>query len=202
MAQFQVLGSAASPFVRKVLVMVKEAGMTDVVFETVKASPMGGDAHLNAANPSGRIPVLLREGDSPIFDSRVITRFLDQHAQAGLYPESRLWEVLTTEAAADGMIEAVVAMVYEKRFRPETHWYEPWYEGQWAKVERALDYFETQVPSFDQALDMGQIAVGAGLGYLDFRQGQFDWRATRPNLTAFFDRLSVRPSFKDTFPVG
>ena len=108
MAQFQVLGSAASPFVRKVLVMVKEAGMTDVVFETVKASPMGGDAHLNAANPSGRIPVLLREGDSPIFDSRVITRFLDQHAQAGLYPESRLWEVLTTEAAADGMIEAVV----------------------------------------------------------------------------------------------
>lgn len=202
MAKYQLLGSIASPFVRKVLVLVHEAKLTDVEFETVKASPMGGDAHLNAANPSGKIPVLLRAGESPIFDSRVITRFLDTEARAGFYPENRLWEVLTLEAAADAMTEAVVAMVYEHRFRPETHWYEPWYDGQWVKVNRALDYFEGLVPRFDAQIDMGQIALGAGLGYLDFRQAQFDWRSTRPQLAAFFDRLNARSAFQQTQPVG
>lgn len=202
MSQYQLLGSIASPFVRKVLVLVHEAEISNVVFETVKASPLGGDAHLNAANPSGKIPVLLRPGESSIFDSRVITRFLDAEARAGFYPENRLWEVLTLEAAADAMTEAVVAMVYEHRFRPETHWYQPWYDGQWDKVRRALDYFEGLAPSFGAQIDMGQIALGAGLGYLDFRQAQFDWRSTRPQLAAFFEGLSARSAFQKTRPVG
>ncbi|MEM7491283.1 MAG: glutathione S-transferase N-terminal domain-containing protein, partial [Pseudomonadota bacterium] len=119
----QLLSSGASPFVRKCRVVLLETGQDDVEVRDVTASPMGGDADLNATNPSGKIPALIRDDGPAIYDSRVICRFLDQKAGANLYPESRLWEVLSLEANADAIMEAAIAITYEKRLRPENLWW-------------------------------------------------------------------------------
>lgn len=196
---FTLLGSDASPFVRKVRVLLAEAGITDVPYEIVQSSPMGGEDRINTANPLGKIPALLRDGGPTVYDSRVITRFLDAHYGAGLYPEARLWEVLTLEATADGIMEAAVGIIYEARFRPEEFRYTPWTDGQWAKVARALDTIEAQWMShLAGPLDMGQVAVGCALGYLDLRHGDKAWREGRPALAAWFDGFSARPSMQAT----
>jgi glutathione S-transferase len=197
----QLLGSPASPFVRKVRVMISEACLTDVPFVEVATSPLGGEDRINAANPLGKIPALTRDDGPTIYDSRVVTRFLDAHAGAGFYPEARIWEVLTLEATADGIMEAAVSMIYEKRFRPEEIQFAPWVDGQWAKVSRALDALEGQWMSHLQGpLDMGQIGVACALGYLDFRHGDKDWRPGRDALAGWYAAFSARPSMVDTAP--
>jgi len=196
-----LLGAAASPFVRKVRVMLAEAAIEDIPFEIVQSSPLGGEDRINTANPLGKIPALLRDSGPTIYDSRVVTRFLDAHFNAGLYPEARLWEVLTLEATADGIMEAAVGIVYETRFRPEDMRYAPWTDGQWTKVARALDTIEAQWMShLAGPLDMGQIAVGCALGYLDLRHGDKPWREGRPALAAWFEGFSARPSMQTTAP--
>ena len=195
----RLLGAVASPFVRKVRVLIAEAGIEGIAFETVQSSPLGGEDRINTANPLGKIPALLRDEGPTIYDSRVITRFLDARHHAGVYPEARLWEVLTLEATAEGIMDAAVGMVYETRFRPEASRFEPWIDGQWTKVARALDAIEAQWMShLSGPLDMGQIAVGCALGYLDLRHADRDWRAARPDLAAWFDGFGARASMQAT----
>lgn len=197
----QLLGSPASPFVRKVRVMMAEAEIEGIPFVEVSASPLGGEEALNAANPLGKIPALSREDGPTIYDSRVVTRFLDAHHGAGLYPEGRIWETLTLEATADGMMDAAVNIIYEKRHRPEELWFTPWLDGQWGKVTRSLDALERQWLSHLRGpLDMGQIAVGCALAYLDFRHGDRDWRAGHGALSEWFAEFEKRPSMVATAP--
>ncbi|MDG4647100.1 glutathione S-transferase [Roseibacterium sp. SDUM158017] len=195
----QLMGSGASPFVRKVRVLIAEAGIDGVQEVDVAASPMGGEDRVNTANPLGKIPALVREDGPTLYDSNVICRFLDDRSGAGMYPQARLWEVLTLEATADGIMEAALAIVYEKRFRPEELWWQPWFEAQWTKVARALDAVERSWMSHLQGRpDMGQVAVACALGYLDLRHGDRDWRAGRPELAAWFEVFSARPSMTAT----
>jgi glutathione S-transferase len=149
-----------------------------------------------ALNPLGKIPTLERAGGPALYDSRVICRYLDDLAGGRLYPEKpRLWETLTLEATAHGVAEAAVLMVYEERLRPEEARSEAWVEGQWAKVARALDALEARWMShLAGPLDMGQIATGCALGYLDFRHGRRDWRAGRPALAAWEAKFAARPA--------
>jgi glutathione S-transferase len=197
----ELLGSPASPFVRKVLVLVAEAGITDVPFAQVASSPLGGEDRLNAANPLGKIPALTRPDGPTLYDSRVITRFLDARAKAGLYPEARLWDVLTLEATADGIMDAAVNLTYEKRFRPPEMQFAPWMEGQWTKIARVLDALEGQwLSHLKGPLDMGQIAVGCALGYLDFRHDDRGWRTGRDGLAAWYADFAARPAMRATQP--
>ena len=132
-------------------------------------------------NPLGKIPALERAGGPAIYDSRVITRYIAAQGAGNLYPEARIWEVLTLEATADGIMEAAVLMVYEGRVRPEDKQYPEWIEAQWLKVSRSLDALEERWMShLAGPLDAAQIAVGCALPYLDFRHGDRDWRAGRP----------------------
>jgi glutathione S-transferase len=197
----QVLGSNLSPFVRKVRVLMLEAGIADVDYVEVTASPMGGEDRVNTANPLGKIPALVREDGPTIYDSNVICRYLDDRAKAGLYPQARLWEVLTLEATADGIMEAALAIVYEKRFRPEELWWDVWFDAQWTKVARALDAVERSWLSHLQGpVHMGQVALGCALGYLDLRHGDRNWREGRPGLAAWYEGFSARPSMTATVP--
>jgi glutathione S-transferase len=197
----RLLSSPASPFVRKVRVLLHETGQTDVEVVDVKAHPLGGEAALNAAAPLGKIPALERDGGATLFDSRVICRFLDNRAQAGLYPEAHVWETLTLEALADGIMDAAVISVYEKRARPEDLWHQPWLDAQWDKVSRGLDALERQWMShLHGPLDMGQIAVGCALSYLDFRHGDKAWRDGRDSLAAWHKVFADRPSMVATTP--
>ncbi len=198
----KLLISPASPFVRKVRVLLREAGGLGAVEEVaVATTPLATDPAIPAANPTGRIPVLIRPDGPAIVDSRVICRFLDHRLGAGLYPEARIWEVLTLEALADGMADSAVSMAYEVRLRPEERRHEPWVEAQWGKVSRGLDALEARWMShLAGPLDMGQVAVACLLGYLDLRHGARDWRQGRPALAAWAARTAKRPSLRDTAP--
>lgn len=196
-----LLGSPLSPFVRKARVVIAELGIDDIPFEQVATSPVHGEDRINAANPLGKIPALVRDEGPTLYDSRVITRYLDATRGGTLYPAARLWEVLTLEATADGIMEAAVGMIYEERYRPEELRFAPWIEGQWGKVSRALDAIEGQWMShLSGPLDMGQIAIGCALGYLDLRHGARDWRAGRPALAAWYAKFSERPAMTATAP--
>lgn len=196
-----LLGSPLSPFVRKARAVIAELGISDIPFEQVATSPVHGEDRINAANPLGKIPALVRDEGPTLYDSRVITRYLDATRGGTLYPAARLWEVLTLEATADGIMEAAVGMIYEERYRPEDIRFAPWVEGQWGKVSRALDAVEGQWMShLAGPIDMGQIAVGCALGYLDLRHGARDWRAGRPALAAWYAQFALRPSMAATAP--
>ncbi|WP_238365150.1 glutathione S-transferase [Mesobacterium pallidum] len=199
----QLISSPASPFVRKVRAVLRETGLVDAVEELVVAtSALKTAPEAAAANPLGKIPALIRNDGPALYDSRVITRFLDARAGGKLYPEARIWEVLTLEATADGIAEAAVLMIYEKRLRPEAQQSPEWIEGQWAKVTRALDALDARWMShLHGPVDMGHIAVACALGYLDFRHGGRDWRSGREALADWYDKIKDRPSLADTAPV-
>ena len=197
----QLLHSPASPFVRKVRILLREAGGEGRVTEVpVHTTPYQTAPDLAARNPLGKIPALVRDDGPALYDSRVITRFLDHHLGAGLYPEARLWDVLVIEATADGIMDAAVAMTYESRFRGEAA-SNDYLDAQWTKVSRALDALEGQWMShLAGSLDMGQIAVASALGYLDLRHGARDWRHGRAALADWHARFEDRPSYAETRP--
>jgi glutathione S-transferase len=200
----QLISSPASPFVRKVRVLLHETGLATQVEELpVATTALATAPEAMAANPLGKIPALLRADGPAIYDSRVICRYLDAKAGAALYPEARLWEVLTLEATADGIMESGVLMAYETRLRPEGARSEPWVEAQWAKIARALDALEDRWMShLAGPLDMAQIAVACALGYLDFRHDARGWRNGHPALAAWYEGFAARDSMAQTVPVG
>ena len=196
--------SPTSPFVRKVMVTLHETGQAgDVTLVPAMGTPVDAGSMPLAQNPLGKIPALERDDGPALYDSRVICRFLDDRAAANLYPAQRLWDVLTLEATADGIMDAAVLMVYESRVRPEENRFAPWVDGQWTKIDRALDALDQRWLSHLQGpLDMGQIAVGVALGYLDFRHGNREWRSGRPGLAAWEAVFAARPSMVATLPVA
>ena len=195
----------ASPFVRKVMVLLHQAGATDrVTLVPVSGNPLDPGTLPVDRNPLGKIPALERPDGPTLYDSRVICRYLDDTLQAGLYPPApRLWDTLVLEATADGIAEAAVLMRYEMHVRPEAARSAPWVEAQWAKVDRALTAVEGRwISQLAGPLDMGQIALGCALGYLDFRHADRDWRGTRPALAAWWTGASEHPAFRLTAPVA
>ena len=198
----KLLSSPASPYARKVRVLIHQAGLTDDVQEIqVKTTPMATSPEVAAANPLGKIPALIRDSGPAIYDSRVICRYLDDRAQAGLYPQARLWEVLTLEATADGILDAAIGIVYERRFRPEHMQAEDWFDAQWSKVTRALDTLGNMWMShLNGPLDMGQVSVGCALGYLDFRHGDREWRKGRGVLDDWYAAFAEQEAMAVTQP--
>ena len=192
----------ASPFCRKVVVLLHETGqMADVETAFSIGHPLATEQMPTAENPLGKIPTLVRPDGPAIYDSRVICRYLDSRANAGLYPESRLWEVLTLEATADGLMEAAVAMVYELRTRPQEQQYPEMIEAQWSKIVRALDAIgQRWMGHLAGPFDMSHIAVGCALGYLDLRHDARDWRAGRDSLAAWYESFASRDSMVATQP--
>jgi glutathione S-transferase len=197
--------SHTSPYARKCAVIIHELGLgAEVEIVAATGSPLDPGSIPVALNPLGKIPLLERPNGPALYDSRVICRFLDDLGQGGLYPAApRLWESLTLEATADGMLDAALLMVYESRLRAPEARNDAWLEGQWAKITRALDVLEARwLGHLAGPFDIGQIAIGAALGYLDLRHSARGWRDGRPGLKDWFARLSERPSMVATVPVG
>lgn len=198
----KLLMSPASPYVRKVRVLLRETHLLDAVEEVeVSTNALATDASVAAANPTGRIPALVRGEGPAIFDSRVITRFLNDHANADLYPSSRLWEVLTLEALADGIMDSAVGITYEVRLRPVEKQYDVWMDAHWDKVARAVAAInERWMSHLAGPLDMGQIGVACALGYLDLRHDARNWRNGNAALAEWFTAFSARGSMIATKP--
>ena len=197
--------AAASPFVRKVTVLLHEAGATDrVTLVPASGSPLDPGTMPVDRNPLGKIPALERPDGPTLYDSRVISRYLDDLLHAGLYPAApHLWDTLVIEATADGIAEAAVLMRYEMHVRPEATRSPAWAEAQWQKIDRALGALEDRWMSLLAGpVDMGQHAVACAIGYLDLRHGERNWRATRPALEAWFTGFSTRPAMQATAPAA
>ncbi|MDX1782168.1 MAG: glutathione S-transferase [Thalassovita sp.] len=196
--------SPASPFVRKVEVVLRETGQfDDIELLPVATTPVATPPELQSANPLGKIPALIR-GDGPaIYDSRVICQFLNDRAGGGLYPDASRWEVMTLEATADGIMDAAVLMVYESRVRPAHMVYEDWVEAQWQKASRALKAVNDRwMGHLTGPMNIGQIGMACALGYLDFRHADRNWRKGNDALDDWFAVFSERDSMKASTPQG
>lgn len=199
----QLIYSSASPFVRKVRAMIHETGQQDEIeMVEVTTTPLSTDDAVWAANPAGKIPALIRSDGPALYDSRVITRFLDARSGGGLYPDARIWEVLTLEATADAIMDAAVLITYEGRLRPPEHQSQDWCDAQWGKIVSALRAVNDRWMShLSGPLDMGQIAIGCALGNLDLRHDARGWRKGLDGLDDWYAVFSERPSMVETAPV-
>jgi glutathione S-transferase len=195
----RILVSPASPYSAKVRMAATYAGLS---FESVLTDTNAEPAALVANNPLGKIPLLLTDDGNAVFDSRAIMQFIDRETGRKLYPRNpaKRTEVDVLEALCDGTCDCLLAMVYERRFRPEEKVHQEWIDKQWKKVERALDHLEANLPRTTKSLNGGHFALAALLGYLSLRfEGK--WERGRPKLknwpkkfeTFFADYARLKP---------
>lgn len=198
----KLVSSPASPFVRKVRAVLVETGQSGAVEEVfVATSPLASSQDVLDANPLGKIPALIRDDGPALYDSRVITRYLDARAGGRLYPEARIWEVLTLEATADGIMDAAVLVVYESRLRADAERSPGWVEAQWTKAIRAVAHVNDRwMAHLAGPVDAGQIALGCALGYLDFRHASRNWRDGNGALAEWHGQFDSRPCMAETRP--
>jgi len=193
-----------SPYVRKVMVVAHETGQTDdLELHFSGTTPVAGDPELLSSNPLGKIPALVLEDGSCLFDSRVICEYLAARAgDGGLFPASGAvrWQALTRQALGDGLLDAALLARYEWLMRAEEFRSAEWRAAQLGKVKLALDRIEALAPELEDDLTIGAISLGCALGYLDFRFPELVWRQDRPAAERWFARFGARPSMIATQP--
>jgi len=195
--------SPSSPFGRKVRIAAAWLGLDGRI--AVEPANTGDPADsLRRQNPLGKIPALILEDGQAIFDSRVIVEYLDGLAGGGrllpvaLGPRIR---ALTLQALADGIADAAILQVYEKRVREPAERSAGWVAYQAEKVSRSLAALEAEPPAAD-AVDVGAIALASALGYLDLRFAG-EWRGDHPKLVAWLDAFAAAvPAFAATAFAG
>jgi glutathione S-transferase len=196
----KVLYSPYSPFVRQVLVVAEERGLS-LQRAHAQVSPIAHNAEVAACNPAGKIPVLILDDGTTLFDSRVIIEYLDSlPGGMTLIPGPRRWQALTLQSLADALLDAALLLRYEA-MRPEAMRWPDLVAEQWAKIDTSLDAMaERWSAHLDGPLDVGVVAVGCALGYLDLRFPDHGWRDKRPELAAWYARFRERPSMRATAP--
>jgi glutathione S-transferase len=194
--------SPPSPFVRKVTTLIYHANLSDrIELINVKTTALSVAEEARAANPLGKIPVMILEDGKAIFDSRVITQYLDNFAGSNLYPQDKIYDILTLEALADGIMESAVSITYESKLRPQNEQSPSWMEAQWSKVLHSIKALDDgQFQAMDSEMNMGQIAVACALGYLDFRHDARQWRNGHSNLASWNDKMIKLPALIKTIP--
>jgi len=199
----KLIGSLASPFARKVRIVAAEKRV-DYIFE--RADPWQPAPALVEHNPLGKVPVLVLEDGTALYDSRVIVEFLDAVSPIGrLIPadhRERI-EVRRWEALADGVLDAGGAARVERR-RPSHEQNAAWIDRQLAKVSRGLTAMDRDLGARSwcagHGYSLADIAVGCCAGWLSFRFPELDWRADCPALARHYDKLMDRSAFVDTMP--
>lgn len=199
----KLLSSPLSPYVRKVTMTISLKGLTSQVDVQPVDSGQPDNKDLTSKNPLGKIPTLITADGMVLFDSKVICEYLDTLAPGpALFAASgpARFKTLALGALADGILDAALLLVYEKRFRPEDKWHAVWMERQQGKIDRALAVLEKDPPVWSGSPDYGHITVACALGYLDFRH-EGKWRAGHPKLVAWLDQFAAAvPVFEETRP--
>lgn len=200
----KLLHAPTSPFVRKVMVVALQTGLAESIeTEFNAANPLQRDPALAAHNPLGKIPALILDDGSAIYDSPVICEYLAATAgDTTLFPPAgpARWAALTQQAMGDGLLDAAIANRYETVMRPEEKRWQGWTDAQLAKVRGALDEIETIAPTLGTTPTIGSIAIGCALGYLDFRYADLGWREGRPAAAAWFAAFDELPAMAATRP--
>ena len=200
----KLIGSFTSAYVRKARVVLAEKKL-DYQFELENV--WSAETKIASSNPLGKVPCLVMEDGSTMYDSRVIAEYLDTLTPVCklLPPNSRdRANVKVWEALADGVLDAAVLAYLERTWRPAERQSQAWFDRQMGKVHGGLAVMSENLG--EQPFCMGihytlaDVAVGCTLGWLSFRFPDIAWRDTHPNLARLFDKLSERQSFKDTVP--
>lgn len=194
--------SFGSPFGRKARIAVAALGLDGKV-KVESATTQDPADPLRQQNPLGKIPVLILEDGSALYDSPVILEYLDHLSGGGrIVPKDAKarFDALRLQALADGILDASILIVYEGRFRPPEMKVQKWVDLQAGKVSRGLDAAEASPPGLDSPPNVGQIALACALGYQDFRFPG-SWRDKHPRLAAWLDSFASRvPSYEATKP--
>ena len=200
----KLFDNPASPFCRKVLVLLRETGQLDDVELTFAIGhPTDPGSMPIAENPVGKIPTLLREGGPAIYDSRVICRYLNHVAGGSLYGSGDAeFPIIAREAIAEGMLDSGLLIIYEGRLRPAEMQFQPWIDGQTRKILEACTRLNGRIDEYAGDMTIDKIALAAALGYLDFRMPDLGWRDGRDGLAEWFAGFAARDSFTQTMPVG
>ena len=201
----KLIGSLTSPYARKARIVLAEK---KIEYEFVLDNPWDAASGVPRLNPLGKVPVLVLDDDSTLFDSRVIVEYLD-----GVSPNNRLLpaagreriRVKRWEALADGVLDAAVAAFLEAK-RPKKERSASWIARQREKIDRSLEMMSEELGEqpwcAGNAFSLADVAVGTALGYLDFRLADIKWREQHANLARLFDELMARTSFAETVPQG
>jgi glutathione S-transferase len=199
----KLIGSLTSPYVRKVRIVLAEKKI-DYEFEL--DSPWVADSKIPNINPLGKVPVLILDDSTLLFDSRVIVEHIDSVAPNNkLMPESNRErsEVKRWGAVADGICDAAALIVLEKK-RPEAQQSPEWMARQHDKVIRGLEYMSSELGESSWCMgthfSLADVCAGCALGYLVFRFPEINWQESHPNLARLYDKLMLRPSFAETIP--
>lgn len=199
----KLVATFTSPFARKVRVVLAEK---KIDYELVVDSPWVEGNTVADYNPLGKIPVLVLDDDTTLYDSRVIVEYLDNVAPNNrLIPQPNRERIAVRrwEALADGVCDAAAAEFLEAK-RPKNECSQDWIDRQRVKVQRSLEAMSEELGEnawcHGNGLTLADIATGCALGYLLFRFPDIEWRETHPNLGRLHDKLMQRQSFADTVP--
>jgi glutathione S-transferase len=200
----KLIGSLASPYVRKVRVVMAEKKLD---YTLVLDNVWSADTKVPQSNPLGKVPCLIMEDGAAMFDSRVIVEYLDTLTPVGkLIPAQSRERALVKcwEALADGVLDAAVLVRLERTLRPEQQQSAEWIERQMGKVHAGLKAMAgglAETPfCMGNHFTLADVAIACALGWLAFRFPEIAWRADYPNLARLYDRVAERPSFRDTVP--
>jgi glutathione S-transferase len=195
----KIFFSPTSPYVRKCLVTAHEVGLIDrIELLAGNAHPVQRDAQIIASNPLGKVPTLITDDGTVLYDSRVICEYLDDLAGARLFPRSGAarWSALTLQSLADGMLDAALLARYEQALRPEALRWSDWTVGQLDKVATSLAALEGRVAQLHERVDIGTLSLACALGYLDLRFADLNWRQRYPNVASWAAPFLQRPSLQ------
>jgi len=199
----KLIGSLTSPYVRKARVVLAEKKI-DYEFEL--DSPWTAETRVTKVNPLGKIPVLVLDDSTTLFDSRVIVEYLDNVA-----PNNKLMpgqnrertEVKRWEALADGVCDAAALCFLEKK-RPAAQQGTDWINRQEEKIGRGLEFMAEELGDRNWCMGMhfslADVTVGCALGYLVFRFPEIAWQERHLNLVRLYDKLMARSAFAETVP--
>ncbi|MEL7154033.1 MAG: glutathione S-transferase [Pseudomonadota bacterium] len=193
--------SPLSPYVRKVMIVAHEMGLVDQIeLAEGTGTPMAPSDAVVAANPVGRIPALVTDDAGTLMDSRVICRYLNAKGGGAMYGSGDDWGILAREALAEGVTDSSLLGAYEFRLRPEDKQFQPFVDGQYAKIRRGLKAFNDRIDELGGDFTMDQVALIAACGHVDFRHGALGWRDDCPKLADWIEQMASRPSVAATVP--
>jgi glutathione S-transferase len=199
----KLIASLTSPYARKVRIALAEK---KIEYELSEASPWTADTTVPSYNPLGKIPILVLDDGTNLYDSRVIVEYLDTVSPVSrLIPEPSRQRIAVKrwEALADGICDAAAAIVLEAK-RPARQQSKDWLARWRAKIDRGVMELASELGDKPwcngEAYSLADIATACALGYLDFRHPAIDWRGAYPNLVKLAEKLAKRPSFADTLP--
>lgn len=201
----KLIASLTSPFARKVRIVLAEKRID---YDLMVDIPWNAGTQVPDFNPLGKVPVLVMDDNTSLYDSRVIVEYLDNATPIGhLIPQEPRQRIVVRrwEALADGISDAAGAVFVERKRAPDKQ-DDDWVTRQMGKVLRGLESMAADLGDkpwcWDDTFSLADIAAGCTLGYLDFRFPELGWRESHPNLAILATKLERRPSFQSSVPVA